>query len=71
MNNRVKLTGWLFIGIAVLMICLFYFYPMIQALLLSFKTGAGANLHFNGISNYKRLFSDKTFLTAVKIRFSF
>ncbi|CAN7193490.1 sugar ABC transporter permease [Paenibacillus sp. LjRoot153] len=69
MRSRAKLTGWLFIAIAVLMICLFYFYPMIQALLLSFKTGAGANLHFNGISNYKRLFSDKTFITAVKNTF--
>lgn len=71
MRNRAKLTGWLFIAAAVLMICLFYFYPMIQALLLSFKTGAGANLHFDGLTNYKRLLSDKTFFTAVKNTFLF
>lgn len=70
-RNRAKLTGWLFIAGAVLMICLFYFYPMIQALLLSFKTGAGANLHFDGLANYKRLLSDKTFFTAVKNTFLF
>lgn len=69
MKNRAKLTGWLFIALAVILICIFYFYPMIQALLLSFKTGAGANLHFNGVDNYKRLFSDKTFFTAVKNTF--
>ncbi|SEU26178.1 lactose/L-arabinose transport system permease protein [Paenibacillus sp. NFR01] len=71
MRNRAKLTGWLFIAAAVLMICLFYFYPMIQALLLSFKTGAGAQLHFEGLHNYKRLFSDKMFFTAVKNTFLF
>ncbi|TBL70339.1 carbohydrate ABC transporter permease [Paenibacillus thalictri] len=69
MKNRAKLTGWLFIALAVILICIFYFYPMIQALLLSFKTGAGANLHYNGVDNYKRLFSDKTFFTAVKNTF--
>jgi len=71
MKNRAQLTGWLFIALAVILICIFYFYPMIQALLLSFKTGAGANLHFNGVDNYKRLFSDKTFFTAVKNTFIF
>ncbi|QKS43369.1 sugar ABC transporter permease (plasmid) [Paenibacillus cellulosilyticus] len=67
--NKGRLTGWWFIAIAVIMIAAFYFYPMIQALLLSFKSGKGANLHFTGLDNYKRLFSDKTFLTAVKNTF--
>lgn len=70
-RKRVNLSGWLFIAPAVIMICLFYFYPMIQALLLSFKTGAGANLHFEGIVNYQRLFSDKMFFTAVTNTFLF
>ncbi|MCB5237502.1 carbohydrate ABC transporter permease [Niallia circulans] len=48
------------------MICVFYFYPMIQALLLSFQSGTGANLEFVGIENYTRLFKDPTFLTALK-----
>ncbi|MEK3770897.1 sugar ABC transporter permease [Paenibacillus sp. FSL R7-0048] len=51
------------------MISIFYFYPMIQALILSFKTGRGNNLHFTGLDNYIRLFSDTTFLTAVKNTF--
>ncbi|MNI20107.1 Lactose transport system permease protein LacF [compost metagenome] len=59
------LPGWSFVLIAVLMIAAFYFYPMIQALLLSFKTGTGGNLTFTGLSNYERLLTDKTFLTAL------
>ncbi|MWC27521.1 ABC transporter permease subunit [Paenibacillus sp. MMS18-CY102] len=68
-GSKIKLTGWWFVIIAVVMIAAFYFYPMIQALLLSFKTGKGANLHYTGLDNYQRLFSDKTFLTAVKNTF--
>ncbi|MDF2644605.1 MAG: sugar transporter permease, partial [Paenibacillus sp.] len=51
------------------MIAVFYFYPMIQALILSFKSGKGMNLSFVGFDNYARLFSDKTFITAVKNTF--
>jgi lactose/L-arabinose transport system permease protein len=57
--------------LAVIMIAAFYFYPMIQALLLSFKTGTGINLKFAGFDNYTRLFIDATFLTAVKNTFVF
>ncbi|MFD1176988.1 carbohydrate ABC transporter permease [Paenibacillus puldeungensis] len=62
---QTRLTGWMFISLAVLMICVFYFYPMIQALLLSFKTGTGEATHYTGLDNYKRLFSDKVFITAL------
>lgn len=65
---RVKNTmiGWSFIIVATVMICLFFFYPMIQSLILSFKSGAGINLHFVGLENYGRLFKDPMFLTTVK-----
>ncbi len=58
-------AGWMFVSIATILIAVFYFYPMIQALLLSFQTGVGRNLTFNGLGNYERLFTDKMFLTAV------
>jgi lactose/L-arabinose transport system permease protein len=61
-----NIIGWSFVIIATVMIFLFYFYPMIQALILSFQTGVGANLTFTGIDNYTRLFKDPTFLTTVK-----
>ena len=48
------------------MICFFYFYPMVQAFILSFQSGAGTNLRFVGFENYKRLFNDPAFITAVK-----
>ncbi|MWV46789.1 ABC transporter permease subunit [Paenibacillus sp. HJL G12] len=63
------ITGWSFIIVAVLMIAAFYFYPMIQALILSFKTGRGVNLAYTGWSNYERLLTDKTFFTALKNTF--
>nr|WP_245976680.1 sugar ABC transporter permease [Oceanobacillus arenosus] len=59
------LIGWVFVLLSVILICLFYFYPMLQALLLSFQSGAGVNLEFVGIENYTRLFSDPTFLAAL------
>lgn len=71
MRARTNLTGWLFIAVPVILIALFYFYPMIQALILSFKSGTGMNLSWVGVDNYVRLFSDKTFLTAVKNTFIF
>lgn len=57
--------GWLFIIVAVLAISLFYFYPMIQALLLSFQSGKGSNLEYVGFANYVRLFNDPTFKSAL------
>ncbi|MEF2967972.1 sugar ABC transporter permease [Paenibacillus sp. M1] len=48
------------------MIGIFYFYPMVQALILSFQSGRGNNLEFVGFDNYIRLFSDSNFLTSVK-----
>lgn len=67
-NLRVKntLIGWSFIALATIMICLFYFYPMIKALLLSFQSGTGTNLSFVGGENYARLLKDPTFLVTVK-----
>ncbi|OBZ15721.1 lactose ABC transporter permease [Bacillus sp. FJAT-27264] len=65
MTAKYNLTGWGFVLISVVMIGAFYFYPMIQALFLSFKTGTGTNLTYTGLSNYTRLFSDTTFRTAL------
>ena len=71
MSNRFKTNyfGWVFIGFATLMICLFYFYPMVQAFILSLQSGSGANLSFVGLNNYKRVFTDPTFIAAFKNTF--
>ncbi len=68
-QRRINMTGWLFVLVPVLAISLFYFYPMVQALILSFKSGRGMNLDFVGFDNYLRLFQDSNFITAVKNTF--
>ncbi|APH06172.1 carbohydrate ABC transporter permease [Bacillus weihaiensis] len=64
--NKTTIIGWSFITLASVLICLFYFYPMAQALIMSFQSGTGTNLTFTGLDNYARLFKDPTFITAVK-----
>lgn len=73
MLNRFKINavGWIFIGIATIMITTFYFYPMLQAFILSLQTGVGANMEFVGFKNYTRAFSDPTFIVAFKNTFIF
>jgi lactose/L-arabinose transport system permease protein len=65
---RIKNTaiGWSFIALATVLICLFYFYPMVQALIMSMQSGTGTNLTFVGLENYVRLLKDPTFITTVK-----
>jgi len=69
-RNRI-IMSWTFVIIPTLFIVLFYFYPMIQAFWLSLHTGAGINLNFTGLSNYRRLFNDQAFLTAMRNTFIF
>lgn len=49
-----------------MLITIFVFYPMLQAFLTSFQTGAGNKLGWTGLSNYKRLLTDATFKMALK-----
>lgn len=60
-----RTIGWLFIVLSIVGITLFYFYPMIQAFLLSLQSGMGANLEYIGFDNYTRLFNDPAFLKAL------
>ncbi len=61
-RNRI---GWTFLMPATVLIFAMNFIPMIQALILSFQSGVGNNLSFSGLSNYKRLFEDSVFHTAM------
>ncbi|WP_271853897.1 carbohydrate ABC transporter permease [Planococcus maritimus] len=60
-----KKIGWLFIIVSILAITIFNFYPMVQAFLLSFQSGMGANLEYVGLDNWRRLFGDPTFIAAL------
>ena len=61
LQKRHNLIGWAFLIPASLLIFIFCFYPMVQAILLSFKKGMGAAGVWNGIGNYTRILKDKTF----------
>nr|WP_239585193.1 sugar ABC transporter permease [Amphibacillus cookii] len=63
--------GWLFVLISIVGISLFYFYPMIDAFLLSFQSGMGANLEYTGLNNWLRLFDDPTFISALTNTFTY
>ncbi|WP_461202600.1 carbohydrate ABC transporter permease [Enterococcus sp. N342-3-1-2] len=76
MRNRLllkkgALTGWCFIAIPTLLIFFFSFYPMVQAFMMSLQSGTGIGLSFSGLANYRRLFSDQTFLAATKNTLTF
>ena len=58
LEKRHNLTGWAFLLPASILIFVFCFYPMSQAILLSFRKTGGV---FNGAANYARILKDKTF----------
>ncbi len=69
LKTKQNITGWIFLTPATLLIAFMSFYPMIQALILSFKTGVGADLRWAGTYNYVRMFQDPTFMQALKNNF--
>ncbi|WP_297076663.1 carbohydrate ABC transporter permease [uncultured Enterococcus sp.] len=59
-----KSNGRSFIFLPILLISLVVFIPMIFALIRSFQTGSPTAMTFNGLDNYKRMFTDTTFRKA-------
>lgn len=64
-NPKLNAKAWAFVLPSLILIVLFVFYPMVQALLTSFQSGAGNQLTFSGFVNYKRLINDLTFRKAL------
>lgn len=62
-----KAAGWMFLAPATLLIAIMSFYPIIQAVFTSFKTGPSANMTWaNPITfNYSRMFQDQIFKRSV------
>ena len=60
-------AGWFFLTPATLMIVVMSFYPIIQAVITSLKTGSSANMSWSDpiIYNYTRMFSDRLFMRSV------
>ena len=62
-NYRHKLTPYLFLTPAAVLLILFFFYPFFQTLLLSFQS-FDSNLYspvFCGVENYSKLFHSQSF----------
>lgn len=60
-EQKRNLTGWAFLLPAALLIFVFCFYPMVQALILSFQKGTGSAVQPAGFANYVRILKDATF----------
>lgn len=64
-----NITGWTFLAPAAILIVAMSFLPMVQAFILSLKTGIGAKSRWTGFTNYIRMFQDTVFLQALKNTF--
>jgi lactose/L-arabinose transport system permease protein len=69
LQKKQNLFGWAILAPAVFLIAAMNFYPMIQALFLSFETGIGAKMRWTGLTNYTRMFDDKVFMQALTNNF--
>lgn len=63
--------GWYFIVASILLFALFILYPIIKSVILTFQSVKGFNTTFIALENYKRLFQDEMFWTALKNTFLF
>ncbi|MBZ4664520.1 MAG: binding-protein-dependent transport system inner rane component [Caloramator sp.] len=63
--------GWLFISIAVILLAVFMFYPIIYSLILSTMSSKGIVQKFVGFGNYTKLIKDEMFIKALKNTFIF
>lgn len=65
LTKRKLAVGWSFILPAALLLVIFNFYPMLQAIVMSLQKGKGANVNWNGLGNYARILKDRTFRQAM------
>lgn len=65
LSQKKNLTGWLFLVPATFLILWMSFYPMLKALILSFKTGTGIHMEWAGFYNYMRMLKDSVFQRAI------
>lgn len=66
-----RVAGWVYLAPAALLIVIMSFYPIIQAVVMSLKTGSSANMSWAEplIYNYTRMFQDKLFMRSVRNTF--
>lgn len=66
-TSKQHAAGWIFLAPATLLIAIMSFWPIIQAIIMSLKTGSSANMKWCEpiIYNYTRMFKDKLFMRSV------
>lgn len=66
-TGKQRVAGWVYLAPATLLIAIMSFYPIIQAVFTSLKTGSSANMEWAKpiVYNYTRMFQDKLFLRSV------
>lgn len=71
MERKRNMYGWAFLMTASVMIMIFSFYPMVSALITSFKTGSSANMRWADplTFNYQRMFKDRMFMMTLRNTF--
>ena len=66
-ERREWLYGYAMVAPLIIGLCVFYFYPFIQSIYMSFtKTGAFNQSTWNGIANYKEILTDDVFWQSMK-----
>ena len=73
MERKQSAAGWCFLAPASILIFIFSFYPMFQALLISFKKGLPTNLVYSDPlwRNYQFMLKDKVFIQSVGNTFTY
>ena len=66
-TGKQRVAGWLYLTPGALLIVIMSFYPIIQAVFMSLKTGSSANMQWAEplTYNYTRMFQDKLFLRSM------
>lgn len=64
-----KIAPYVFILPFILIFCIFFIYPMVNTVLMSFQEVLPGQVTFTGTKNYARLFGDKIFFKAVQNSF--
>lgn len=57
--------AWLFLSPIIISVAVFIIWPIIKSFIMSFKSGPLINMEFNGVENYKYIFSDPEFWKAI------
>ena len=66
-TGKQRAAGWIYLAPATILIFIMSFWPIIQAVITSFKTGSSANMQWANpfAYNYTRMFQDAVFKKSI------